>query len=255
MVFVRTETSRRRVRIRVCGELLRGVRRVVRVSQKVCRRRLILAWLKKEKGFDGCKNDTALISSSSHVGQITIYVDHDLDHLDPKLPSLWYYLVQDMCSAYPTQDTCPRWCKLYGSHAATRGRSYRSYRSGIHISALKDLDREERTNHTNHLSQVWSRLSPRRGFSSKKAQLLTRYQGCGTRVRIIKVAWNGPCYCYAGCLLGGLDHSRGGGYFRSCLAHISADVHVIRVLNFFFCFRSVPFARSLGLAKGVPVLS
>ena len=67
---------------------------------------------------------------STHLGQID-QIDDDLDNLDPNLP-LWD-VVQDLHSTGPTQETCPRSCRLYGSHPATRARSYRSYRSAIYL--------------------------------------------------------------------------------------------------------------------------
>ena len=51
--------------------------------------------------------------------------------------------MQGLCTKYPTQEPCARSCRIHGSHPATRARSYRSYisyRSGIELSALKDLD-------------------------------------------------------------------------------------------------------------------
>ena len=59
-------------------------------------------------------------------------MDHDLDHLyvdhpDPNLP-LGYVVQEDLYSTDPTQETLSycRSCRLYGSHAATLARSYRS---------------------------------------------------------------------------------------------------------------------------------
>ena len=72
----------------------------------------------------------------SNVGQID-QIDHDLDNLDPNLP-LWH-VVQDLCSIDPTQEACPRSCRLYGFHSATWPRSYRS---GIDLSVLNDLDHQ-----------------------------------------------------------------------------------------------------------------
>ena len=72
----------------------------------------------------------------SNVGQID-QIDHNLDNLDPNLP-LWH-VVQDLCSIDPTQEACPRSCRLYGFHSATWPRSYRS---GIDLSVLNDLDHQ-----------------------------------------------------------------------------------------------------------------
>ena len=70
----------------------------------------------------------------------TRWTDHYLDHLDPNL-LLWYAL-QDLYSTDQTQDACPRSSRLYGSHPSTWARSYRSYRSGINLPCLADLDRQ-----------------------------------------------------------------------------------------------------------------
>ena len=75
--------------------------------------------------------------------------------VDPILP-LWD-VVRDMYSSTgPTLETRPRSCRSYGSHAAAWARSYisyRSYRSGIHLSALKDL---RHAVEIDDLSEVWS---------------------------------------------------------------------------------------------------
>ena len=52
-----------------------------------------------------------------HIQPFTRWTDHTLDHVDPSLP-LWD-VVQDLYSTDPSQETCPRSCRLYGSHAAT----------------------------------------------------------------------------------------------------------------------------------------
>ena len=65
-----------------------------------------------------------------------------LDLLDPNL-RLWD--VQDLYGTDPTQEIGARSCRLYGSHPETWARSYRSYisyRSGIHLICLADLDYE-----------------------------------------------------------------------------------------------------------------
>ena len=81
--------------------------------------------------------------SSSHVGEIDgLQTDHlRIDHLridHPQIDRLDANLLlwndeQDLYSAAPSQETCAWPCKVYGSHAATWARSYRSYRSGIHL--------------------------------------------------------------------------------------------------------------------------
>ena len=82
----------------------------------------------------------------------TNQIDHDQDHPDPNLP--FWGAVQDLYSTDPTQGTCPRACRLYGSHPTTGARShrsyrsyrsyrlYRSYRSGEYLPCLADTDRE-----------------------------------------------------------------------------------------------------------------
>ena len=51
--------------------------------------------------------------------------------------------MQDLFSTYPTLETCLRSsCRLYGSHPATRAISYRSYRPGMNLSALEDIDHQ-----------------------------------------------------------------------------------------------------------------
>ena len=70
------------------------------------------------------------------------YTVHNLVHLP-----LWEIL-QHLRSTGPTQDLCPRSCRLYSYHPATWARSYRSYipyrsyRSGIHLPCLADFDDE-----------------------------------------------------------------------------------------------------------------
>ena len=55
------------------------------------------------------------VENSSHVGQID-HTDH-LDHLAPNLP-LWY-VMKDLYTTDPTQEVCPRLCRLHGYHPAT----------------------------------------------------------------------------------------------------------------------------------------
>ena len=68
-------------------------------------------WLGDNVGWEGKFN---VYDNIPRAGQI----DHDLVHLDPRLP-----LRCCAGSAYsgtnPTQDTCARSCRLYGSHPAT----------------------------------------------------------------------------------------------------------------------------------------
>ena len=47
----------------------------------------------------------------------TRQTDPDLDHPDPNLPLIDY--VRDLYSTDPTQETCPRSCRLYGYHPET----------------------------------------------------------------------------------------------------------------------------------------
>ena len=64
----------------------------------------------------------------------TDQIDHDLDPLDPNLSLCDDF--QDLCSSYPTQETCPRSCmhviRLTPSNVS-RYRSYRSYTRQEHI--------------------------------------------------------------------------------------------------------------------------
>ena len=72
----------------------------------------------------------------------TDQIDHldQINHLDPSLP--FRGAVEDFHGSGPIQETCPTadQAHLLGSHPTTRARSYRSYRSGIYLSALKDVD-------------------------------------------------------------------------------------------------------------------
>ena len=86
---------------------------------------------------------------SHFEGQIT-----NLDARDPSLP-LWD-VVQDLCRTDSTKEIMSliRSCRLYGSHTATWARSYRS---GIYLPCLADLDHEvvvNYTDRTDHLSEV-----------------------------------------------------------------------------------------------------
>ena len=53
-----------------------------------------------------------------HLDQI----EHDLHHLYPNLPL--QDAVRDAYSTHPTQESCPRSCRLYGSRPATYARTY-----------------------------------------------------------------------------------------------------------------------------------
>ena len=81
----------------------------------------------------------------------TDQIDHDLqvDHLDPCLPLR--DVVQYLYNTDASQETCLRSCRLYGSHAATCARSYRS---GKYLSCLADLDHDLGINHAGHLSEA-----------------------------------------------------------------------------------------------------
>ena len=57
----------------------------------------------------------ACVWTVSHVGQVD-QIDHDLDDLDTNLPLR--DAVQDLCSTDPTQETCVRSWRSYGSHPA-----------------------------------------------------------------------------------------------------------------------------------------
>ena len=76
------------------------------------------------------------LSRDAPLVRHTDETDHDLDHRDPNLP-LWH-VVQYLYGTGPTQYTRPISCRLYASHPATWAgsyRSYRSYRSGVYLSA------------------------------------------------------------------------------------------------------------------------
>ena len=88
------------------------------------------------------------VTNVLHVGQITIYIISIL--------TCRYDIVRDLCSTDPTQETCPRSCRLYGSTMP-----HELDRIGKDISALKSLDREVAIDLTDHLFKVCIRLVDR----------------------------------------------------------------------------------------------
>ena len=67
----------------------------------------------------GYRTTNSLLEKNEELGDEGCIrrTDHDLDHLVPNMPLR--DVVQDLYSTDPTQEACPRSCRLYGSHPAT----------------------------------------------------------------------------------------------------------------------------------------
>ena len=66
---------------------------------------------------------------AQHVGQTMLHGSSTcLDHLDLHLPYTFFRAL-DLPGTDLAQDTCPKACRLFGSHPEKRARSCRSYRS------------------------------------------------------------------------------------------------------------------------------
>ena len=59
--------------------------------------------------------------------------------------------MQDLHSADPSQETCARSCRFYGSRAATLSSIVKMWS----ISALKNIYHQVGIEHTDYLSEVW----------------------------------------------------------------------------------------------------
>ena len=64
--------------------------------------------------------------------------------------------MRDLYNTGLTQETSPGPCRLYGSHPATRARSYRS---GLYLPCLADLDHEAGIDYLSEVLNVVKGLS------------------------------------------------------------------------------------------------